>query len=50
MITALIITLFVIQLITIFVIVLLFSKISKFKELEIRQNQLVEEMDNAIGV
>lgn len=50
MITALIITLFAIQLITIFVIVLLFSKISKFKELEIRQNQLVEEMDNAIGV
>ena len=50
MITALIITLFVIQLITIFVIILLSGKLSKFKELENRQNQLVEEMDNAIGV
>lgn len=50
MITALIIALFVIQLITIFVVVLLYSKLSKFKELEIRQNQLVEEMDNAISV
>ena len=50
MVTGLIITLFVIQLITIFIIILLSGKLAKFKELEIRQNQLVEEMDNAIGV
>lgn len=50
MVTALIITLFVIQLITIFIIILLSGKLAKFKELEIRQNQLVEEMDNAISV
>lgn len=31
-------------------VVLLYSKLSKFKDLENRQNQLVNEMDNAIGV
>ena len=50
MITGLIIALFLIQLITIFMVVLLYSKLSKFKDLENRQNQLVNEMDNAIGV
>lgn len=50
MITGLIITLFLIQLIMIFIIVLLNSKISKFKDLEIRQNQLIDEMDNTISV
>lgn len=48
--TALIITLFIIQLITIFVIVILNSKLSKFHDLEKRQNELVNEMDNAISV
>jgi hypothetical protein len=48
--TGLILVLFLIQLITIFVIVILYSKLSKFKDLENRQNQLVEEMDNAISV
>ncbi|AWE09222.1 hypothetical protein DCE79_04520 [Lysinibacillus sp. 2017] len=48
--TALIITLFLIQLIMIFIIVILNSKISKFKDLELRQNQLIEEMDNTISV
>ena len=33
-----------------FVIVILNSKISKFKDLELRQNQLIEEMDNTISV
>ena len=50
MIIALIITLFIIQLITIFVIVILSSKLAKYKTLETRQNQLAEEMDNAISV
>jgi hypothetical protein len=50
MVTALIITLFLIQLIMFFVIIILNSKISKFKDLELRQNQLIEEMDNTISV
>ncbi|MEK4385153.1 hypothetical protein MKZ25_05030 [Solibacillus sp. FSL W7-1464] len=47
---AVIITLFLIQMITIFVIVLLYSKLSKFKNLEKRQNELMNEMDNAVSV
>lgn len=47
---AVIITLFLIQMITIFVIVLLYSKLSKFQNLEKRQNELINEMDNAISV
>ena len=50
MITGLIITSFLIQVIMIFIIVILNSKISKFKDLELRQNQLIEEMDNTISV
>ena len=34
----------------IFVMILMSSKISKFKDLELRQNQLIEEMDNTISV
>jgi hypothetical protein len=41
--------LFIIQLIIIFCIVLLNSKISKFKQLEEKQNQLVREMDDALS-
>ncbi|WP_339215514.1 hypothetical protein [Solibacillus sp. FSL W8-0372] len=48
--TALIVMLFLIQLITIFAIVILNSKLSKFNDLEKRQNELVNEMDNAISV
>lgn len=47
---AVLITLFLIQMITIFVIVLLYSKLSKFQNLEKRQNELINEMDNAISV
>ncbi|MER2116076.1 MAG: hypothetical protein ABS904_09920, partial [Solibacillus isronensis] len=47
---AVVITLFLIQMITIFVIVLLYSKLSKFQNLEKRQNELINEMDNAISV
>ena len=48
--TVLIVTLFLVQLITIFAIVILNSKLSKFHDLEKRQNELVNEMDNAISV
>lgn len=47
---AVVITLFLIQMITIFVIVLLYSKLSKFQNIEKRQNELINEMDNAISV
>ena len=50
MITGIIIALFIIQLITIFIIILLNSKLSKFKDLEIRQNQLIREMDGSISL
>lgn len=42
--------LFIIQLITIFFMLLLNGRISKFKDLEIRQNQLIREMDDAISL
>lgn len=47
---AVIIILFLIQMITIFVIVLLYSRLSKFRNIEKRQNELINEMDNAISV
>ncbi|ATP42365.1 hypothetical protein CSE16_04585 [Solibacillus sp. R5-41] len=48
--TGIIIALFIIQLITIFFIILLNSRLSKFKDLEIRQNQLIREMDDSISL
>lgn len=48
--TGIIFVLFIIQLITIFFIILLNGRISKFKDLEIRQNQLIREMDDAISL
>ncbi|MEK4228760.1 hypothetical protein [Solibacillus sp. FSL H8-0538] len=42
--------LFIIQLISFYVIVLLNSKIAKFKDLEVRQDKLIREMDDVIGV
>lgn len=44
-----IITLFCLQLISFFLIVILFAKLNKFKELERKQQQTVEEMDAALG-
>jgi len=44
-----IIALFSLQLISFFFIVILFAKLNKFKELEKKQEQIVEEMDAALG-
>ena len=44
------VVLFSLQLISFFIIILLNSKISKFKDLEVRQDQLIREMDDVIGV
>lgn len=49
MITFALVGLFIIQLISIFVIILLYSKLAKFKDLEVRQDRIVREMDDAIG-
>lgn len=50
MITGIIIALFIIQLITIFFMILLNSRLSNVKDLEIHQNQLIREMDDAISL
>lgn len=46
----LIIGLIIAQLIIFYLIILLNNKVAKFKDLEVRQNQLMQEMDDAIGV
>lgn len=48
--TIFIIILFISQLICFYLIFILNSKISKFKDLEVRQNKLMEEMENTISV
>ncbi|WP_042471966.1 hypothetical protein [Bacillus ndiopicus] len=49
-ISILLIGLIISQLIIYYLIILLNNKVSKFKDLEVRQDQLMQEMDNAIGV
>ncbi|MEC1179326.1 hypothetical protein P9B03_12585 [Metasolibacillus meyeri] len=49
-ISMLIIGLIISQLIIFYLIVLLNNKVAKFKDLEVRQDQLMQEMDDAIGV
>lgn len=44
------VVLFLMQLLSILVIIILNSKIAKFKDLEIRQDHIVREMDDTIGV
>lgn len=46
----LIIILFCLQLVSFFLIMLLYAKLNKFKELEKKQEQLVDEMDSALSV
>lgn len=46
----LIIILIISQLISFYLIILLNAKIAKFKDLEVRQEQLIREMDDAISV
>lgn len=50
MVTVLIITLIIAQLISFYFIILLNTKVAKFKDLEVRQTQLIREMDDAISV
>ena len=50
MVISVVVVLFIIQLISIYLIVLLNGKISNFKDLERRQDQLLREMDDTIGV
>lgn len=46
----LIIILFIFQLISFFLIVLLNAKLNKYKNIEVKQQKMMEEMDNSIGV
>lgn len=49
MVTIIIIVLFICQLISFFLIMILNSKLAKFKGLEARQEKMIREMDDAIG-
>lgn len=49
-ISVLLIGLIISQLIIFYLIIILNNKVAKFKDLEIRQDQLMQEMDDAIGV
>jgi len=50
MVAFLIVLLIISQLISFYFIILLNTKVSKFKELEVRQDKLIREMDDAISV
>lgn len=50
MVTALFIVLFILQIFSFYIIILLNSKIAKFKDLEKNQERMVREMDDSIGV
>ncbi len=50
MVSIILVVLFIGQLLSFFFIILLNSKLARFKDLEARQEQVVREMDDAIGV
>lgn len=50
MVSIILIVLFICQLLSFFLIMILNSKLAKFKDLEVRQEQIIREMDDAIGV
>lgn len=50
MVSIILIVLFICQLLSFFFIILLNSKLARFKDLEARQEQIVREMDDAIGL
>ena len=49
MVTIILIVLFICQLLSFFLIMILNSKLAKFKDLEARQEKIIREMDDAIG-
>ncbi|MGM9943641.1 MAG: hypothetical protein ACI33M_01785 [Lysinibacillus sp.] len=50
MVSIILIVLFICQLLSFFLIMILNSKLAKFKDLEARQEKIIREMDDAIGV
>ena len=50
MVSIILVVLFISQLLSFFFIILLNSKLARFKDLEARQEQVIREMDDAIGV
>ncbi len=49
MISVFLLFLFILQIISFYFLVLLYTKVSKFDELEIKQQRLMEEMDNSLA-
>ena len=49
MVSIILVVLFICQLLSFFLIMILNSKLAKFKDLEARQEKIIREMDNAIG-
>ena len=49
MVSIILIVLFICQLLSFFLIMILNSKLAKFKDLEARQEKIIREMDDAIG-
>ncbi len=50
MVSIILVVLFICQLLSFFFIILLNSKLARFKDLEVRQEQIAREMDDAIGL
>ncbi|MBK3494362.1 hypothetical protein JFL43_05715 [Viridibacillus sp. YIM B01967] len=49
MVAAILVFLFISQVISFFLIVMLYTKLSRFKDIELKQERLKDEMDNAVG-
>ncbi|MGE7922269.1 DUF6115 domain-containing protein [Viridibacillus arvi] len=49
MVVAILVFLFITQIISFFLIIMLYSKLSRFKDIEVKQERLKDDMDNAIG-
>ncbi|MGE7621805.1 hypothetical protein ACQKMD_01760 [Viridibacillus sp. NPDC096237] len=49
MVAAILVFLFMAQIISFFLIIMLYTKLSRFKDIEIKQERLKDDMDNAVG-
>ncbi|MGE7917887.1 hypothetical protein ACQKM9_02925 [Viridibacillus sp. NPDC093762] len=49
MVAAILVFLFIAQIISFFLIIMLYSKLSRFKDIEVKQERLKDDMDNAVG-
>ncbi|ETT85884.1 hypothetical protein MKZ08_16795 [Viridibacillus sp. FSL R5-0477] len=49
MVVAILVFLFMAQIISFFLIIMLYTKLSRFKDIEVKQERLKDDMDNAVG-